>query len=400
MNPTSRIDDLLRALNLPEIVPKRQFANLGVEVFHAGLGSTDPSIDPCMGIDHDLGLAQLKVKMEMLERRFLRLVYQSPEHFFRYGVNSTRPRDLAVPMPYSESQRRRFPEIEKALEQRQTTPVAATDLLALGAPVSLPAYTLVGTSPPAFYEYTSNGWAMGNDERVVERAVLELIERDAFLYCWWTKTCPRKILNFESESEVFRRLKAWAQAEDVMIDLFLVPSESGAYVVAATIRSKDGKRPYFLLALGAALRFVSAVEKAVLELVGLLSAPLEPGLAKKFFYPERFDDNIFTLEHHVMMYALWPQTDGYDFLFLGTEDVSANSCPDLSLPQVLNQLKARGHELYLFEANNPLLSDYSLRLVKAFSSSLLPLDILHRRRPLAHPRLTGLKLNEYPHPIG
>lgn len=397
MNSQVDYQQLLRALELPTPEHVTKFSSLGLEVFHAGLGTADPRLDPCMGIDHSLERARLKVTMELLERRLLRLVYQDPQLVFDVGAGTVNS-SFIVSNPYSAEQMQRFPELRAAWLKRDLSSVSGVDALDGERVVSLPLYALVGCNPPAIYEHSSNGWAIGDDAAVEERAILELIERDAFLYCWWTKRSPRRIIGFEKTSAVYQRFKSWANQQGADLDLLLIPSESGAPVVAATIRAEDGVLPYFLVALGASLSFKCAAEKAVLELVGLLSAPLEPGLAKKYFYPESFDDNVFTLQHHVMTYALWSDRSAYDFLYGSTDIVSI--AEDVSLTQVVENLRALGHDLFLFRSKSSLLDLPSLRLVRAFSTSLLPLDIQHRRRPLGHPRLKGQIFNQFPHPIG
>lgn len=385
-------------LNLP--VEVKKFNKLGIYVFQTGLGRPNVEVDPCMGIDLDENKARFKASMETLERYFLRMINKGLDNYFENLKHNNFSEVISLKAPYSDWQKKTFPEIALADKIKDCSPVSALDLLNKNQKVLLPKYSLFSQSPAPFLEYTSNGWAIGDDSKVLDRALLELIERDAVLYCWWTMTTPLKIVASEQSSKICLVFSDWCKQRNAQFDLLLFKSDSGAYVVGATFKGPGKNLPYFILGLGAALNATEATEKAVLELMGLLSLPLKPGLSKKFLYPFSFDDNIFSLTHHIMTYALWPKSNGYDFLFKNNVEVGLNDLVDTSIDRILENLKSKGHDLYLFEAKNKVLSDSNLRLLKVFSSSLLPLTVLHRRRPMEHPRLKNQFKNLFPHPIG
>lgn len=395
---SDKLKELLKKHQCP--MPKETFElkDSGLSIYHTGLDSTNPMLDPCMGIDVDPLRAELKAGMETLERFFLRKILIAPELYF-YSKSQELVQPLVVPCPYSDFQRENFPEIQKALLTDDKTGIEAFDLLSERRQSVIPFNILASKTGPTFYEASSNGWAIGDDKTLEERAILEAIERDAFLTSWWTRTPPVRVKAPE-ELGLYQSLSSWCAVRGGSLDLMMFPSDSSAYVFGAALKSKGYPLPFFMIGLGADLDATQAANKALRELAGLLSVPLAPKLTAKYYLPDSFDRNVFTLAHHLMFYALWPQVAAYGFLYESVKEVFIGDLKAKNLGEIFSSLKEMGHELYLLEPRNALLNTDGLRLTKAFSSTLIPLDIHHRRRALGHPRLKDNFKNIYPHPIG
>ena len=114
---------------------------------------------------------------------------------------------------------------------------------------------------------TSSGVAAHmNQEQAINSALLELIERDAFIKAWYIGLDGAVALNAERLSPGLRKYVSKFQAEGVEVAFVQLPESRGTKVVVCLLREEKGKRTK--LGIGAAADFKSlghAAEKAFYE---------------------------------------------------------------------------------------------------------------------------------------
>ncbi|MFC5261093.1 TOMM precursor leader peptide-binding protein [Kribbella qitaiheensis] len=133
--------------------------------------------------------------------------------------------------------------------------------------------------PPGavLFQPTSNGFAAGSDwSSATERALLEVVERDAFMIAWSHRLPGRRVAAAQVPDERIRGLAAAYAQRGVELMVHLLPTDTVATVVLAIAWSD--RRPAATIGLGAALDPLAAARSAVLE-VGQVRSALRTRLA-------------------------------------------------------------------------------------------------------------------------
>jgi ribosomal protein S12 methylthiotransferase accessory factor len=169
-----------------------------------------------------------------------------------------------------------------------------------GERVYLPAFAVFLSAElfgEALCQVTSNGLAAGPFlSDAVERAVLELHERDAFLSSW-RALLPKRRVSIIDRSGIIAHLQSRGA------DIEVYELTESPVCVAAAVAIGDGKQwPAYTLGLGAARHIDEAVDKAILEL-----GQTSPYLARLFRRAEvplpRTPLEIKTLQDHSLYYC-------------------------------------------------------------------------------------------------
>lgn len=278
-----------------------------------------------------------------------------------------------------------------------------------GMPVWVPALPTYFhfQAPPAerFCQVTSNGLAAGATLEVASlRAVLELVERDAFMITWLTRRPGRSLLLDDTleagTGEVVRQLRE----RGVGIELFLIDAGLAIPVVICVGRG-DGKWwPGITLGLGADLNPRTAVRKAILEhsqigahicrLMGDAECPI----------PNTSED-VRTPTDHALYYVLPERARLLDFLRPdGDPPISLSVLPNSegSLRACAERLQAAGVRIVLVNVTAPDVSCSAFRVVRALGVDMQPIYFGFTLRRLATPRLKTMMrkgLNPHPHPF-
>jgi ribosomal protein S12 methylthiotransferase accessory factor len=196
--------------------------------------------------------------------------------------------------------------------------------------------------PPgaALFQPTSNGFAAGPDRSsATARALLEVIERDAFMIAWSHRLPGRRVAAAQVPDERIRELAASYAQRGVELVVHLLPTDTVATVVLAI--GWSDRSPAAVIGLGAALDPLAAARSAVLE-VGQVRSALQTRLA----YSEvrsRLDElsaapgEALSLEDHDLVYAA-PAAAATGMRFL--REARLEPWPDLAPPP-----DAAGNEL-------------------------------------------------------
>ncbi|WP_158293881.1 TOMM precursor leader peptide-binding protein [Kribbella sp. VKM Ac-2568] len=162
--------------------------------------------------------------------------------------------------------------------------------------------------PPgaALFQPTSSGFAAGPDRScATARALLEVIERDAFMIAWSHRLPGRRVAAAQVPDEQIRGLAASYADRGVELMVHLLPTDTVAAVVLAIAWSD--RLPAATIGLGAALDPLAAARSAVLE-VGQARSALQTRLAYSDVRA-RLDElsaapaEALSLEDHDLVYA-------------------------------------------------------------------------------------------------
>jgi ribosomal protein S12 methylthiotransferase accessory factor len=254
-------------------------------------------------------------------------------------------------------------------------------------------------------QVTTNGLAAGRDrEDAAQRATLELIERDALLRAWFTRTPPAR-LDIGSGSCVatghrVARLVQDLEAHGLAVRFYLLPAAGGVPVVLC-LGLGDGLRwPAATVTTAAHPSGPTAVEKAVLEqaqTVFALRDVIEGGRR-----PLARDSDVVTFIDHALRYAGPGAQRSLSFLMSSSEVVKMRDLPDPPADEKSTaRLAARlGTPVAIADVTSDDIAVTGLRVVRALAPGLQPLHCGAGLERLGDSRQYGAKaLYTTPHPM-
>lgn len=292
--------------------------------------------------------------------------------------------------------------------------LAATRLSLPGGRVWVPALGTfldyqVQRATEFFYPATSSGLAAGSTLRnAVLAGLLELLERDAFMLSWLGRR-PGIRLDPASlhQPDVVGLSRSYAR-RDVELSLVLLPTDTPVRVcVAVGVDHRPGSdRPAAVVGLGADLRTGLAARKAALE-VGQVRPALrarlrDPVVQARLRTLSEDPSQVRELDDHDLLYAD-PRHLGQLAMWLDapfTEpgpDVAGTDANDLAL--LVDALASHDVPVCYVNLTPPDLASLGLHVVRVHAAGLQPIHFGAHEARLAGPRLRGLDLNLFPHPL-
>lgn len=265
---------------------------------------------------------------------------------------------------------------------------------------------------------TSNGFAAGPTVAfAAERALLEVIERDAFCIAWAHRLPTRPFdattlpdPDAAAVAELYRR-------RGVRIDVHVLPGDGAAYVAMAV--GWSGDEPAAVVGLGSSLDPVEAARSAVLE-VGQVRPALRGRLQDPAVreHRARLIENpalVTELEDHDLLYSD-PRTAMAAMAHLLTaEAVPWQPCPVLGtgLDDLVPALAPVAGDVIVVDVTPPDVADLGVRVVRGILPGFQPIHFGAGQERLGHARLFtapqrwGLRdrvagradLNPDPHPL-
>lgn len=265
---------------------------------------------------------------------------------------------------------------------------------------------------------TTNALASGRSaEEAVLFAILEAIERDAFLTTWYLRRPCDKIapesVRFEPFQLLWERMRA--AFKNYSIHLFDISTDIQIPAVAAIAVREKGSGAHTLVAGAARPLAERALFASLKDLAAQLnrhSKVYERELYERFLYaPEQ----VITPEDHRSLYTLDEVFD--QILFIGFKsipeaagDLNSRSVikkePSYNLrlvvEAILNHLAELGLEVFLVDVTHPMFSNQGYRCIKAIIPGLFPLwfgyrnarfSLTERLRRLSH-NFTGRALQD------
>jgi ribosomal protein S12 methylthiotransferase accessory factor len=264
-----------------------------------------------------------------------------------------------------------------------------------GRPRLVPSAAVHYSDDETLLEETSSGMAAhGARSRALLGAVLELVERDAFMIHWLNRLSPPLVEAEATQDPAVRRIlqyvrgKGWVpRVADLTTDLE-VP-------VFLALGSRDDARGHALLVgAGASTDPAAALLRAVRELYAATVAQPPSWTLPEPMRPE----DVRRGQEHRGFYAHPRALAGAAFLWASSRRVPApvpGAAPPEALAAVVERLAARGHEVIGVDLTAPDVARHGLRVVRAVVPGLQPLAF-----GPATLRLGGRRLYEAPVRMG
>lgn len=257
-----------------------------------------------------------------------------------------------------------------------------------------------------FCQATSNGLAAGADfYDAAMRAVLELVERDAFMVTWRARRAGRRLLVDDALDAGTREVLRQLRERGAGAEIFLL--DAGVRIpVVACVGVGDGQRwPGVHVGLGAHLDPLTAVRKAIFELAhtGPYTSRL---MANRKHRIPRTPRQVRTLIDHPLYYA--PAGRVRTIAFLRKDRgrpvrLSGLKRPEeVSLAACVRRLTEAGARVAAVDVTSPDVAGSPFRVVRALGVNLQPIDFGFDLRRSACCRLESMSahgVNPHPHPL-
>lgn len=278
--------------------------------------------------------------------------------------------------------------------------------------------THLGYRPPpqaGLFPTTSNGFAAGPDrDGATLRALLEVIERDAFMIAWSHRLPGRCVAAADVPDEQTRGIAATHARRGIEIVVHLLPTDTVAAVALAVAWSE--RTPVAVVGLGAGMDPVAAARSAVLE-VGqarpLLRARLrQPEVRARMAELVATPAKVVSLGDHSLLYADLA-VGGMRFLREAPRqpwpDAASPSPADLAV--LIESLAEVAGDVLAVDVTTPDVAALGVRVVRGLVPGFVPIWFganqarLGGRRLLEMPGRIGLRparldeLNLDPHPM-
>ncbi|TCC42906.1 TOMM precursor leader peptide-binding protein [Kribbella capetownensis] len=278
--------------------------------------------------------------------------------------------------------------------------------------------THLGYRPPpsaGLFPTTSNGFAAGPDfDGATLRALLEVIERDAFMIAWSHRLPGRCVAAADVPDEQTRGIAATHARRGIEIVVHLLPTDTVAAVALAVAWSD--RMPAAVVGLGAGMDPAAAARSAVLE-VGqarpLLRARLrQPGVRARMAGLVAMPAKVGSLGDHSLLYAD-SAVGGMRFL----REAPRQPWPDIASPGpadsavLIKSLAEVAGDVLAVDVTTPDVAELGVRVVRGLVPGFVPIWFgvnqarLGGRRLLEMPSRIGLRparldhLNLDPHPM-
>jgi ribosomal protein S12 methylthiotransferase accessory factor len=289
-------------------------------------------------------------------------------------------------------------------------------------PASLVYLNYFGDTPQEYLcSSTSNGLAAGPDlDGALLGGFYELVERDALIVNWMNRL-PAPRVDCAALSGLSQTIIRHYRRSGIEVVVFHLATDIPIPVMMALAIDRSGRGPAAVAGLGCDLNPAQAIRKSLLEL-----CQVRPGEAAKFAIrptqaPLQGYHEVRTLEDHSSFFARPEQTGELSFLLDHPRTSSPTEIADFSsgdtatdLATVIRLLNQAGCRTAFAEITTPDLSDFPVRVVRAFATGLQPIHFGYGEERLGGHRLftvaramgfdhrvrTIAELNLCPHPLG
>jgi ribosomal protein S12 methylthiotransferase accessory factor len=272
------------------------------------------------------------------------------------------------------------------------------------------------------WSLVSTGLACGPDlASATYRALLEVIERDAFMIMWHNQVpCPT--LDLETVTDpAARRLLNSLRTIPVECRAFVLTLDVQVPIILVVLTGRPGVRPLTIVGAAADLNPERALSLALEEAcLGFCGVSRLIDLNTNYLPGDRYQ-NVTSLDYHALAHAIDPRLCiSLEFLTNGRErvaisDLTNGSCENTvsNVYEIVDRLVHCGLEPVVVDLTTGDVNAVGFKVVRAVIPGMQPLDIDHNRRYLGGRRLyevpvrIGVRsgslpeeaLNPYPHPF-
>jgi ribosomal protein S12 methylthiotransferase accessory factor len=287
-------------------------------------------------------------------------------------------------------------------------------------PASLAYLAQPGDQPQDFLcTSTSSGFAAGPDlEWALRNAILELLEREAFMITWLNRLRVPEI-DYSASGGVTGEIRSAFQRWGTEVRAFNLATDMPVSAVMVVALDQTGNGPAAVVGLGCELHPERALRKALFEICQVHESfrrRCGQGVADRL---NAYSD-VSTLEHHAAYFFRRDHLPELEFLLKPARNVRLEEVPvagggstqeDLEVLQ--GGLSRAGCRIFFRNLTTPDLLPYPIRVVRALITGIQPVHFGHSLERLGGQRLyelpvkTGFmespasetSLNACPHPL-
>ena len=221
---------------------------------------------------------------------------------------------------------------------------------------------------------SSNGLAASTTfEDAARRAILELVERDAFMCSWLTRAPGRRVILDDSLDPQLQTILTGLQRSGAEVEVYLLDT-SAIGTTALCLSMGDGRQwPGATLALGADLNPVAAIRSALLEM-GQTGPHLRRLMRQKMWSVPTEERAVRDMLDHAAYYFPVQRRHHFDSLRHGGQSVSltdletAEVAPSLAVCRAA--IAAAGIEVAVVDVTSPDVRTGPFRVARAISPDL------------------------------
>jgi ribosomal protein S12 methylthiotransferase accessory factor len=257
---------------------------------------------------------------------------------------------------------------------------------------------------------TSSGCAAGPDRNsAIRSAMLELVERDAFMIAW---LCRLPAVEIETAGvggvveEICTTYRRWGTE----IRAFALPTDITATVAMAVALDRSGTGPAAVIGLGCEMSPRDALRKSLFEICQMHEPLRQRHKESEAARLDAYAD-VKTIDDHAAYFFRQDHLHELDFLLNGRRMVSIGELPDYAgagieddLATLARGIAARGYRAFYCDLTTPDLEAYPICVVRALITHLQPISFGYGLERLGGRRLYDrgvleASLNRCPHPL-
>lgn len=265
----------------------------------------------------------------------------------------------------------------------------------------------------------SNGLAAGPTVAAATRsALLELIERDAFVITWLNRLSAPEI-DLNSASDTVVSIARHYARFDIRLRAFNLTTDIPAPVTLALAQDLSGRGPAVVIGLGCHLDPALALQRAVFEVCQVHPGEVHRHANSTSKAPRVFED-VRTIEDHSAFFWDPARLGELDFLLTSGRSTQLDSGPSRTgrhpeedVDYLVRALRDAGSRVAVVELTTGDLRDFDIHVVRALATGLQPIHFgfererLGGRRVFEVPQRCGYRetisveseLNRCPHPL-
>jgi ribosomal protein S12 methylthiotransferase accessory factor len=266
---------------------------------------------------------------------------------------------------------------------------------------------------------TSSGFAAGPDvDQALRAAILEWMERDAFMITWLNGLQVPEI-EYASVGGVVGNIRSTYAGWGVEIKVYALATDMPVWPILAVALDRTGEGPAAVVGLGCDMDPLEALRKALFEICQLYELVRKRHQAGAATRLNSYSD-VRTLDEHAGYFFRADHLHELDFLLsrgrtLRLESLISHKTAsvDGDIQVLQRSLSESGSRLFFRDLTTPDLVPYPIRVVRAMITQLQPIHFGHGLQRLGGTRLYRLpaalgyrdaptveaSLNECPHPL-
>ena len=253
----------------------------------------------------------------------------------------------------------------------------------------------------------SSGFAAGPDvQSALRSALLELVERDAFMISWLCRI-PGVEIDTTGVGGIIGEICSTYERWGTSVRVFSLPTDMPATVVMAVALDRTGAGPAAIVGLGCETSPGDALRKALFEICQM-HEPLcrrhrEGNAARLNSY-----SHVKTIDDHAAYFFRQDHLHELDFLLNNPTKARIGDLEDHSKDgerDFAGAVVARGHRVFYRDLTTTDIEPYPIRVVRALAPQLQPisfgqgLERLGGRRLYERGAISEESLNPCPHPL-